>query len=337
MASSASAPSKPPSGTWLILGGCGFIGRNLLKYLLDNSLAAAVRVADKRAPFMAFLGAEYKAALASPLVEFVQVDMADDEMAERAFAPPRDGAGGGAWDYVVNLVAETGLGKKEEFYEKGVAAAAKAADAALRAGGTVRKFVHLSTASVYKGAASAAGTAEDGRVEPWTVVAAAAARAEEALRGVSGLPLVVLRPATVYGPGDHAGLMARCVIAATYKASADRMDFLWDASVKVATVHVFDVVRAIYFCARKAEPGSGASRLAGRTQREHAAPISEAEGAVRSAPTQSAHPLPPLPHRQSLISRTRTTRTRASSPRLSLPFLASRRALWARSRATSRR
>ncbi len=40
---------------WLIAGGMGMIGRNLVKYLLDNNLASDIRIADKRAPFMAFL------------------------------------------------------------------------------------------------------------------------------------------------------------------------------------------------------------------------------------------------------------------------------------------
>jgi hypothetical protein len=48
---------------WLVLGGCGFIGRNFVKYLLDNGLAGDVRVADKRHPATAALSAEHKAAL----------------------------------------------------------------------------------------------------------------------------------------------------------------------------------------------------------------------------------------------------------------------------------
>jgi hypothetical protein len=31
-----------------ILGGCGFIGRNLVKYLLDNELCSKIRVCDKQ-------------------------------------------------------------------------------------------------------------------------------------------------------------------------------------------------------------------------------------------------------------------------------------------------
>lgn len=34
----------------LVLGGLGFIGRNLVEYLVDNNLAGKVRVADKGLP-----------------------------------------------------------------------------------------------------------------------------------------------------------------------------------------------------------------------------------------------------------------------------------------------
>ena len=249
--------SRPASTTnFLILGGCGFLGRNFVKYLLDNALAASIRVADKRHPIQCALSPDHKAALLNKdLVELVQVDLAEDDGIDRAFAPPR---AGGSWDFVVNLAAETAHGKPAEFYEKGVAAAGKAAAAAAAPDAGVRKFIQLSSAFVYKPEASSGGTGEDGRVEPWTEPARACARAEDAARGVAGLPLVILRPATVYGPGDIAGLMPRAVVAATYKAEGSKMEMLWDGTLKVSTVHVFDVVRAIYFAAKKAAAGSGA-------------------------------------------------------------------------------
>jgi nucleoside-diphosphate-sugar epimerase len=262
MASGGGGGGRPaPTTNWLVLGGCGFLGRNFVKYLLDNSLAASIRVADKRHPMMCALSADHKAALLNrELVELVQVDLSEDEGVDRAFSAPR---GGGAWDFVVNLAAETAHGKPAEFYEKGVAAAGKAAAAAVAAaaatgGAPVKRFIQVSSAFVYKPESSAEGTGEGGRVEPWTEPARACARAEDAARAAAGLPLVVLRPATVYGPGDVAGLMPRCVVAATYKADGAKMEMLWDGTLKVSTVHVFDVVRAIYFAAKKAPAGSGA-------------------------------------------------------------------------------
>lgn len=50
--------AAPPSASkprWLIAGGMGTVGRNFVKYLIDNNLASEIRVADKRVAFMAFL------------------------------------------------------------------------------------------------------------------------------------------------------------------------------------------------------------------------------------------------------------------------------------------
>ena len=166
-------------------------------------------------------------------------------------------ASGGAWTYAVNLVVETALGKGDAFYAKSVDAAGKIAAGCAAAG--VRKLVQVSSAYVYKpGGGGKAGCREDAPTAPWTSSAEACLACEAAVRAVPGLPVVVLRPALVYGPGDVAGLMSRCVVAAAYVKMAAKMDFLWDAGLRVNTVHVYDVARAIFFAARKVEPGTGA-------------------------------------------------------------------------------
>jgi len=50
--------------------GCGFIGRHLVKYLVDNDLVSAVRVVDKVPPQIAWLNEDHRAAFESPIVEF---------------------------------------------------------------------------------------------------------------------------------------------------------------------------------------------------------------------------------------------------------------------------
>ena len=66
------------------------------------------------------------------------------------------------------------------------------------------------------------------------------------------MDLVLLRPAVVYGPGDLRGLMPRVVCAAAYVPSpglGEKMKLLWDAKMRVSTVHVDDVVRAVWAAA----------------------------------------------------------------------------------------
>jgi len=70
--------------------------------------------------------------------------------------------------------------------------------------------------------------------------------AENELRKVKGLPLVVLRPAIVYGPGDLTGITPRIVCAAVYQDRKEEMKFLWGKTLKVNTVHVDDVCKAIW-------------------------------------------------------------------------------------------
>jgi nucleoside-diphosphate-sugar epimerase len=146
--------------------------------------------------------ADHKAAINHDLVDVVMADASDDSFADAVFAEPRTG---GAWDYVVNLAAETDLTKGESFHTRTVLAARKLATESARLG--VKKFVHVSTGAVYKPSAEPA--TEAGKLAPWTNVAAASAQAEDAVRSVAGLPWVILRPAVVYGPGDVRGLMPR--------------------------------------------------------------------------------------------------------------------------------
>jgi hypothetical protein len=43
-----------PQPAYLILGGCGMVGRNLVQYLIHNNLARKIRVADKAMPMTSY-------------------------------------------------------------------------------------------------------------------------------------------------------------------------------------------------------------------------------------------------------------------------------------------
>jgi hypothetical protein len=83
-----------------------------------------------------------------------------------------------------------------------------------------------------------------------------ASAAEEALRALPGLNLVVLRPAMVYGPGDLTSLTPRLACAAVYQLKKEKMKFMWDDKLQTNTVHVRDMVRAMWHAATQLKPGT---------------------------------------------------------------------------------
>jgi len=64
----------------LVLGGVGFIGRNLCSYLIENDLVDHITVADKVLPATAYLNAKHKAAFDSPKLTFKQANLTNAGM-----------------------------------------------------------------------------------------------------------------------------------------------------------------------------------------------------------------------------------------------------------------
>eukprot|EP00475_Leptophrys_vorax_P045539 TRINITY_DN9480_c0_g1_i1.p1 TRINITY_DN9480_c0_g1~~TRINITY_DN9480_c0_g1_i1.p1 ORF type:complete len:371 (-),score=89.26 TRINITY_DN9480_c0_g1_i1:1572-2684(-) len=234
----------------LILGGVGFIGRNLVQYLAQNNLASFIQVADKSLPAVSYLLPEHKEHFDNKdLVKYVQCDLTRPEHVDRAFKAPDEAK----FDYVINLCGETRFGLPEDDYQKKcVGTAVECSKAAVSMG--VTKWVEVSTAQVYS-PSKKPSTEEDEKLEPWTRQATSRLEAEEKVRE-SGVPYVVLRPATVYGPGDLTGLTPRIATAASYVYLKEKMKLLWSADLKMNVVHVKDVVKAIWLAASQLEAGS---------------------------------------------------------------------------------
>jgi len=158
------------------------------------------------------------------------------------------------FDYVVNCCGETRFGLTEEEYKKKcLDPALKCAKLALEK--KVKKFIEISTAQIYEPDSKKAA-AEDGKQAPWTILARFRLEAEKKLTEIAGLPLVILRPAYVYGPGDLTSITPRIVCAAVYKDRKEQMKFLWDKNMKINTVHIDDVCAAIWFACTTARSGS---------------------------------------------------------------------------------
>jgi nucleoside-diphosphate-sugar epimerase len=232
----------------LVLGGVGFIGRNLVKYLVDNNLAAKIRVVDKVLPAIAFLGEEHQAAFNNPIVEFMQGNLTSADSVAKVFT-----IAGSKFNIVFNLAAETKYGQTDAVYaEKVHDLSVKVATEAAKQ--KVDKFIEVSTAQVYEAGKKKAK--EGDKTDPWTGIAKYALKAEEDLRKIKDLNLIIVRPVYVYGPGDITSLTPRIICGAVYKNLNEKMKFLWDEKLKLNTVHVRDVAKALWHLSQKGTVGN---------------------------------------------------------------------------------
>jgi nucleoside-diphosphate-sugar epimerase len=198
-------------------------------------------VADKAFLEGALLGTAHKEAFASPLVEYLQVNLVNPAGVQKAFSHP-----GGGFNIIFNLAAETRYSQTDDEYrEKILNLALNCANEATKH--KIDKFVEVSTAHVYK--SSKENSKENGKLEPWTTPAKFKLQTEEALRKIQGLPIVIVRPAIVYGPGDSKGICPRLVCGAIYKSLNKQMKILWTSDLKTNTVHVSDVSKALWHVA----------------------------------------------------------------------------------------
>ncbi|DAZ96287.1 TPA: hypothetical protein N0F65_008320 [Lagenidium giganteum] len=228
-----------PKPRIVVLGGAGMIGRNFVKYCIDHDLCSYIRVADKTMPEIAYFGQQHKAAFADPRVQFVQADLTRDVHIDRAYK-----ADCGPYDYVFNLAGETKCGLTDSVYaSKCRDLSIKCAEKAQALG--LKRYIEVSTAFVYKSQSKEAAT-ESATLGPWTLQAKYKLEAEERIRSLPNLKAVFVRPATVYGSADIMGLMPRIVCAASYVKIEETMKLLWDAEMRVNTVHVVDVCRALW-------------------------------------------------------------------------------------------
>ncbi|KAK6617539.1 hypothetical protein RUM44_005127 [Polyplax serrata] len=225
----------------IILGGCGFIGRNLVYYLITNDLVEHIRVVDKVPPQIAWLNSSHQLSFSDPRVQFKSCNLTNPDSCKNAFAPDESGC---EFDYVVNCAGETKPGQTDPVYKEGILKLSSlCANAAAQH--QIKHYVELSAGTV--ASSDKIALKEDCNKEPWTNISKWKAQVEEILPTIPGLNYTILRPAIVYGIGDRSGLTPRLVIGSIYKHLGECMKLLWTKDLKMNTVHVNDVCRAIWF------------------------------------------------------------------------------------------
>lgn len=234
MSADAASAEKPAV---LIIGGLGYTGRNLTKYLHDNKLASEIRIVDKHLPELAWLAPEFKEACSRD--RFVQADAAQDKSLPRVF----DREGGKQFDYVFNCGGETRYSQEEKVYELRSYGLSMALgrEAAKR---KVKCFVELSTGMVYK--SDSTPRKETDKLKPWLNLAKWKLKAEEDMAKIEGLNVMFMRMAHVYGPYTSKFLSTLLCMARVYQHKKKEMKWLYKEDMRTNTVHIDDTVRALW-------------------------------------------------------------------------------------------
>ena len=228
MAQLADDEKAPDGFRVLILGGCGFIARHLVQNLVTRPKCASIVVADKLIPLTSYFTPEMIELYKNAKIKRVQCDLSRVQQMERIFphlkvkkekpenkdnkdkkdnkeaAEKKEDLSIYNYDYIINLCGETRFGQQDNDYK------VKCLDTALNVGKeacklkTLIRWIEISTAQVYE-PRKTPPIKENGKIAPFTRLAASRYKVETELKKL-GLPLVILRPSIVYGPGDRTGL-----------------------------------------------------------------------------------------------------------------------------------
>lgn len=210
--------------TALVTGGSGYIASHLLPALLADGWA--VRTCGRRdRPTGIPAEAEYQ-----------RVDLAE--------GPGLDGLLDGI-THVFHLAgASSSRSSEEEMWRSNVVATERLVAAAAVAG--VERFVHMSSTSVYgEDEQLPLPVREDVQPRPSRAYGKAKWGAEEAVwRAVEQVPAVVLRPVSVFGPGNEKLLASAVLDVAIERFAGLGSVAVHDVAVEQRLVHVDDVVAA---------------------------------------------------------------------------------------------
>jgi 2-alkyl-3-oxoalkanoate reductase len=224
----------------LVTGGAGFLGRHLTGALQERG--DDVRVLDRVSPHMDALAARGVATYSGDICE------------PGSLTAPIHGV-----DAVVHLAALSAVWlPMDKYYAANVTGTENVCRAALSAG--VQRLVHISSWTVY-GMRTRRPASEDSPLtplnEPYSVTKVIGDRLVQRMIVEDHLPAAIIRPDTIFGPGDHVhvGRMAN-------RLRAGRSIIVGSGRNAMPFVYVTDVVQGILLALDKREAAGQAFNIA---------------------------------------------------------------------------
>lgn len=248
----------------LVTGASGFIGSFIVERGLE--LGMEVWASVRRGSSRAYLQDER--------IHFIEMDMGNRESLFALMRRQKEEVG--PWHYVVHAAGATKCRKKSHFERINTEGTRNLADALQETGMTPRRFVFISSLSVYGPVREQAvpphalevAEHNDGtgaplresvytpllpsdRPQPNTAYGRSKLAAEACLRNRTGFPFIVLRPTGVYGPREKDYfLMAKSI--------RRHIDFsVGYRRQEITFVYVKDLVQAVFLALRNGKTGSG--------------------------------------------------------------------------------
>jgi len=212
---------------YLITGGAGFLGINLIRYLLEQGHdAVSYDIADFDYPERA-----------DPRVTVVTADIRDRPAVDRAM----DGI-----DVVVHCAAALPLYSKEEIYTTDITGTGNVVDSAYKHG--VDRLIHISSTAVY-GIPDHHPLVEDDRLQGVGPYGKAKIRAEKICMEyrARGMCVPILRPKSFIGP-ERLGVFA---LFYDWALTGHNFPILGDGRNRYQFLDVEDLCAAIYLCATR--------------------------------------------------------------------------------------
>ena len=226
----------------LVTGGCGFIGSNFIRYVLEHYQPEMITNVDA----LTYAGSPASTADLAPefgdRYEFLRADIADSEAIDDALAKH-------SYFAVVNFAAESHVDRSitspENFIHTNIVGASNLLDAARRHG--VKRFVQVSTDEVYGSLEEGDGFTERSPLNPSSPYSASKAAADLlvlAAHKTFGQDVVVTRSTNNYGPYQFPEKLIPLMIL---QALADQMLPVYGDGLNVRDwIHVEDHCGAVF-------------------------------------------------------------------------------------------